>query len=68
MKHRPKIDKSALRFGETVRTREPAYIAWLHTQPCVVTAASVARWWSIIRGRSYRIRGPRDGSVQTVSP
>ena len=36
MKHRPKIDKSALRFGETVRTREPAYIAWLHTQPCVV--------------------------------
>ena len=37
MKRRPKIDKSALRFGETVRTREPAYIAWLHTQPCVVS-------------------------------
>ena len=37
MKRRPAIDKSALRFGETVRTREPAYIAWLHTQPCVVS-------------------------------
>ena len=37
MNRRPKIDKSALRFGETVRTQEPAYIAWLHTQPCVVS-------------------------------
>jgi len=27
MKRRPAIDKSALRFGEPVRTREPAYIA-----------------------------------------
>ena len=37
MNRRPKIDKSALAFGETVRTREPDYIAWLHTQPCVVS-------------------------------